>query len=366
MSWNPTVSLVATARATETRDSKAVAVIEAIRTGRCREPIEYIRAEYAANGSEAISWLKKLLPGVLWSGVFSRRCGAELEAHPGLLVADLDDLGDQLPRVREQLLKSPYLFALFLSPSGTGLKAIFRVPADAALHTSSFHAVAAHVRDLCGVEVDPACKDVARLCFVSYDPEAFLNCDPLELPVSRLAAPVASPDVVSSENGAWNRNSLPPSVEKMILAGAPAGERHNQVLKISCQLRDSAFPFSEAREIICKFASRCTPPYSEIEALATLRSVYSTTPREPARITGSMRVKSGGFAHEYFPAEREELVLPAAVQWPQPMGADAFRGLAGDLVRAIDPHTEADPAALIVLFLAAFGNMAGAAAHFLA
>jgi hypothetical protein len=43
----------------------------------------------------------------------------------------------------------------------------------------------------------------------------------------------------------------------------------------------------------------------------------------------------------------------------EPLGKDAFHGLAGEIVREIEPHSEADPAAILVQFLAAFGNAAG-------
>ncbi|MFC1944493.1 hypothetical protein ACFLX5_03240 [Chloroflexota bacterium] len=32
------------------------------------------------------------------------------------------------------------------------------------------------------------------------------------------------------------------------------------------------------------------------------------------------------------------------IHWPNPLEEEAFYGLAGDVVRAIAPHTEADPA----------------------
>lgn len=51
---------------------------------------------------------------------------------------------------------------------------------------------------------------------------------------------------------------------------------------------------------------------------------------------------------------------------PDPLTADAFHGLAGEIVNAIAPQTEADPAALLVQFLAAFGNAIGAGPHFTA
>jgi hypothetical protein len=50
--------------------------------------------------------------------------------------------------------------------------------------------------------------------------------------------------------------------------------------------------------------------------------------------------------------------------WPEPLDDSAFHGLAGQIVRAIEPHTEADPVALLVQLLAAFGNMISRTAHF--
>ena len=50
--------------------------------------------------------------------------------------------------------------------------------------------------------------------------------------------------------------------------------------------------------------------------------------------------------------------------WPDPLREEAFHGLAGEFVRAVEPHTEADPAALLFQFLAAFGVAAGRGAYF--
>ena len=49
--------------------------------------------------------------------------------------------------------------------------------------------------------------------------------------------------------------------------------------------------------------------------------------------------------------------------WPAPFNEAAFHGLAGDVIRRIEPHTESDPAALLVQFLIAFGNAAGRSAY---
>ena len=57
-------------------------------------------------------------------------------------------------------------------------------------------------------------------------------------------------------------------------------------------------------------------------------------------------------------------VIPEARPWPEPPAQEAFYGLAGRIVRTIEPATEADSAALLTQALVAFGNAAGRAAHF--
>jgi hypothetical protein len=48
---------------------------------------------------------------------------------------------------------------------------------------------------------------------------------------------------------------------------------------------------------------------------------------------------------------------------PPTLREPALHGLAGEAVRALAPHSEADPAALLLQFLAAFGNLVGSAPH---
>src|SRR5205807_6863714 len=46
--------------------------------------------------------------------------------------------------------------------------------------------------------------------------------------------------------------------------------------------------------------------------------------------------------------------------WPQEIEPSGYYGLAGDLVRLIEPHTESDSVALLTQALVAFGNLIGA------
>lgn len=51
------------------------------------------------------------------------------------------------------------------------------------------------------------------------------------------------------------------------------------------------------------------------------------------------------------------------VEWPEPVDEAAYYGITGEVVRTIEPHTEADNAALIINFLTAFGSVIGSRAY---
>jgi hypothetical protein len=53
-------------------------------------------------------------------------------------------------------------------------------------------------------------------------------------------------------------------------------------------------------------------------------------------------------------------------QGPLTLGSAALSGVAGKVVQTLRPHTESDPAALLLTFLAAFGNAVGPGPHVLA
>jgi len=53
-------------------------------------------------------------------------------------------------------------------------------------------------------------------------------------------------------------------------------------------------------------------------------------------------------------------------EWPVSLAPEARHGLAGDLVALIEPHSEADPVALLAQTLVAFGNVIGRGAGFMA
>ncbi|MFZ4680317.1 MAG: AAA family ATPase [Flavobacterium sp.] len=112
------------------------------------------------------------------SGVFNKRSNNELIAHSGYLSIDFDNIPDyDLNQLKTQLINDNTIqtVLLFKSPSGNGLKWFIKIPPVAETHGMYFDAVKNYIQAKYTIEVDKACRDVARACFVSYDEDAELS-----------------------------------------------------------------------------------------------------------------------------------------------------------------------------------------------
>jgi hypothetical protein len=132
---------------------------------------------------------------IFFSGTFSRRGTEGLIAHSGLICADLDDLGDELSSLKQTILTDPHTLACFVSPSGNGLKVVLRCDPKR-YHKESFAAVERYFLEKFEVQIDTACSDVSRPCFVSHDPEAYIAQDAKEIPYPPAPEPFKEPTEV--------------------------------------------------------------------------------------------------------------------------------------------------------------------------
>ncbi len=155
-------------------------LITAIRTGLIQgisysDTITRIRKETDKN---TISKLKKGLPKVTLSGTFDQhRINDKFLSHSGLLQIDIDELPPDVAsyaELRKTLQNDKYTFACFSSPSDK-LKLIVKIPSDKESHLAAFLAVESYYLSKYQIKIDRATKDVTRLCFLSYDPEIFIN-----------------------------------------------------------------------------------------------------------------------------------------------------------------------------------------------
>jgi hypothetical protein len=89
----------------------------------------------------------------------------------------------------------------------------------------------------------------------------------------------------------------------------------------------------------------------------------SDTALDRARRASKQGTAAGEAKAESAGAPPLNMSTPPPANWPAPLDPLALYGLAGEVVRAIEPHTEADPAALLVQLLVMFGNAVGRGPH---
>ena len=177
-----TVSIFPNASSTKPKDAKIKPILEAIRKGKFEREINRLRNSLKADRKE-YDRDKKNLPAFTISGKFSKRSATKLLEHSGLLQIDIDNV-EAPEELRDKLIQDPHICAAFLSPSGKGVKGLILSTTDPTKHKAAFLAVEKRIKDHYNIQIDKACKDVSRLCFVSYDPDLKTNPDavPLTIP----------------------------------------------------------------------------------------------------------------------------------------------------------------------------------------
>ena len=115
-------------------------VLQRIKDGASKELVKGIRQE---KDKSARNELKKMLPAICFSGIFTKRNDNSITEHSGLICLDFDgyEKRKELLADKEKLAKSEFIYSVFISPSGNGLKALVRIPQDVDNHVNYFNSL---------------------------------------------------------------------------------------------------------------------------------------------------------------------------------------------------------------------------------
>jgi hypothetical protein len=145
------------------------AFLKGIKTGKYKKQIEILRN---AESKKIQTDLKKQLPNITASGIFSERKDAAIKSHSGLKQIDFDNV-ENLQTTKATLQNDKYTFASFLSPTGTGIKLLVRI--DPLHDKDVYKALEHHYKTNYSLQLDTSCSNVARAMFVSYDEDLYHN-----------------------------------------------------------------------------------------------------------------------------------------------------------------------------------------------
>ena len=214
-------------------------VFEKIKSKELEPQTKVLRHAYDADEKE-YKKQKTTLPYACFSGIFNtRKKASDLKARTGLIVLDFDYLEvSEISSAILKLSKTEEPVLMFTSPSGHGLKVVYKIQITEAEHPRYFKAIENYLYNEFGLIADPSGKDIARACFLAYDPNAIYNpnAKTLSKPFLDRWAPPEEPKapyqpkahyVAPTEQEAERVLKI---AEKIVLESTD-GEKHTQLLK---------------------------------------------------------------------------------------------------------------------------------------
>jgi hypothetical protein len=184
-------------------------VLDSIKDGTYRNQIAKLRVE---NDKETRSKLKANLNYVTFAGTFSTRSNANLKQHSGLACLDFDNVGD-LDGLIKHVNGDEFTFSSFISPSGTGLKVLIKIPLVDNNDDYQDYYIELIKHYSMYFELDNSTKDIARACFLSYDEDLYLNVNsrtftdkynkPLPVKKEIINIPILDKDEIAERLDKW-------------------------------------------------------------------------------------------------------------------------------------------------------------------
>ena len=158
----------------ETKNGKSTSIdqiLKQIQYGEWQIDVGLVRQ---AQTKEEKEKAKKKLPYFTPCGVFDERKNSGLSKHSGLISIDIDKIDpNEMDDIKSYLYADDYTFAGFVSASGNGLCLLVKV--DPKKHEDAFEGLQQYYFTKYQIIIDPACKDLSRPRFITYDPNLAHN-----------------------------------------------------------------------------------------------------------------------------------------------------------------------------------------------
>lgn len=176
----PSEILITKVESAKSKKYKTITFYEEIRNiryGTYKNEILECRNALSKGDLSGYKKLKENLPAVTFSGHFlNGRSLSHLETYNNIMVIDIDKIDEKVfSTLRENLKQDHFTLAMWASPSGKGLKCLFRISCDSVNHKSVFNSISQYFQKHYKIEIDKSGSDITRLCFSSWDEQIFYN-----------------------------------------------------------------------------------------------------------------------------------------------------------------------------------------------
>ncbi|HRA73827.1 MAG TPA: BT4734/BF3469 family protein, partial [Flavobacterium sp.] len=183
-------------------DKNIIDILLDIKSGKYVSEINSIRYALHSDKVQLANGLKMDLVAFTASGTFSKQRKAKfLATYSQIINLDFDHIPtEELEGLVAKINECQYTMASFISPSGEGIKIFIKVNSISEKHSIAYNQVANFYKDLTGFDFDPKCKDITRLCFVSNDPNTYINENSNVFEVTEVAESIiniVAPQIIS-------------------------------------------------------------------------------------------------------------------------------------------------------------------------
>jgi Primase C terminal 2 (PriCT-2)/BT4734-like, N-terminal domain len=297
----------------------------------------------------------------------------KLTSVTGIVHYDFDTVAD-LATLKARVAAHHATVFVFTCPSGLGAKVGLAASgiSDDRSYKRVWRAVLTQLKPLLAddtLQVDRAICYVGALCFVSDDPDLYLNPDatPLDIP------PGGADDDDLGSYAPGTLNTIIPWAQLAEAVWSIPCEDRDDWREVGTALHDSGYPQGRALWDVWSQQSAKYDPVDQdrvwhsftqglgIDAsfLLTKATKYGyQLPTGSAaginHVTTSAQTDSANPRHRRPSVFTTSTTLTTSYPWPT-LAPEARYGLAGDYVGAIAPHTESDPAALLMQLLTVVG-----------
>ncbi|MBK7678194.1 MAG: DUF3987 domain-containing protein [Chitinophagaceae bacterium] len=283
--------------ATPVEDVSLIILSNWIASDKYKPAVTEIRDLIAQDKTEEAQAKKQQLPAFTPSATFKeKRLLPNMEQYSGFVHLDFDKLlPEQLIAAFQIIIAIPYTFLCFISPSGNGLKVFIEVNTGAEHHDTAYHQVKQYYEKATGLKADVKCKDITRLCFVSYDPQLYKNIynekfPVQDIPVQQKPVPVITIQEPKEESTASDEYLL--IFQQQITftnqkANYENGNRNNYMYLLASNCNRAGVPQSDT-EILC------TQHFdlSEREIKDSVNSAYKHHSTEFAKFANTAKMQS--------------------------------------------------------------------------
>ena len=269
-----------------------------IKKGKWEKEINRLRLLQGKNTEESLSqydnYKKFYLGAVTFSGIFTHRAKNGIDIPSNCVVIDIDDVDDnQLIQIRQNLINDQHTLMAFTSPSGHGIKTIFKASfSDDRTFKIAWNQIAGYLKDKYSIKADSSGKDICRLCCVSYDPDAYFNENSIEFHINQEQLEVEQPRKIMSDfnSSTSHITTLPDEIRKqryilkviqsqtIKIIEAKPGERNNTLniaAMIAGQFNWTGYLSKEAIQHYFVQAYLSHSDTTEAEAIATFNSGWN-------------------------------------------------------------------------------------------